>query len=277
MVMAPEIREWRHYDRMLGPAGRMALDAARLVPGQRVLDVGSGAGGSALEAGHRVGKDGSVVGVEDDPAAVHVATLRAREQLLSWVRFAALDLARAELPQAAFDAVVSRFGTGRLHDPLRTFSRLAGALAPGGRLAFVALREGARCEWLDLPRRVVAEVLGAEPARSVGAGTEHALTPIGSERARALLERAGFSAVELTPIEQPWWVGDDVDDAVEFFFETQGRALDASAEDFARLTRALGRALRPHARADGVWLPAAAWLVTARSPGLAPAGRGEGN
>jgi cyclopropane fatty-acyl-phospholipid synthase-like methyltransferase len=55
--------------------GRL-LRQAGLAPGMRVLDLGSGAGNVARLAAELVGPGGSVVGIEQDPAAVGLAQPR---------------------------------------------------------------------------------------------------------------------------------------------------------------------------------------------------------
>lgn len=264
-------REWRRYDRMLGPPGHRAVDAVSLAAGQRVLDVACAAGGCTLEAAHRVGRRGIAVGIDTDGDAIRAARTRAGEQLASWVTFAVADLERTELPVGAFDAVISRFGLANVRDPLRAFERLARGLVPGGRLAFACWRAAVENHWFTLPRRVVAECLGSASGRAVEA-SELGPRPFAFAERSALegrLAAAGFSELRLEPFDDAIWIGDDVDDAVELFFETDGRVLDGLLDQrrFERVTRKLRRALAAYERADGVRVPAAAWIVSARRPG----------
>jgi hypothetical protein len=68
-------------------------------------------------------------------------------------------------------------------------------------------------------------------------------------------------------LDQSVCLGDDPDDALEFFFETDGRALgDAlELEQLARAADALRSAIAPWMGERGVWAPASAWLVAARA------------
>lgn len=257
------VREWRRYERMLGPAGQVALDQARLAVGERVLDVGCGVGGMTLQAAHRVRSRGLAVGLDADPSAIEVAAARASEQRLEWVRFSTLGAAPSTLRQPAFDAMIGRFRIAGVRTSV--LGRLAATLVPGGRLAFVCWRRPADNDWFTLPRRVLADVLGADAFGA--ADGSFGLSE------RAVLERrvarAGFSEPRIEPFDFDLWVGDDVDDAVELFFEGDGRSLDVSVDDAGlfRVTQALRRAYAEHAGPDGVRLRAAAWLVGARWTG----------
>src|SRR5258707_3337905 len=58
---------------ILGPWAPLLVDAARLVAGDRVLDVACGTGVVARAAAKRVGPTGRVVGVDLNPGMISVA------------------------------------------------------------------------------------------------------------------------------------------------------------------------------------------------------------
>jgi hypothetical protein len=115
----------------------------------------------------------------------------------------------------------------------------------------------------------VADTHGAEVATALARPTLSARAFALSERdaVARLLAGAGFAKIEIDAFDASVWVGDDVDDALEFFFETDGRPLDDRLDQkgIERLTAALRRELSAHERSDGVWLASSAWLVTAHS------------
>jgi hypothetical protein len=82
-----------------------------------------------------------------------------------------------------------------------------------------------------------------------------------------LLTGAGFTSIEIDPIQAPMWFGAGLGDAYAFALGLLGWMLDGLDED--RRTQALG-ALRAtidaHSTADGVVYRSSAWLIRAGEP-----------
>jgi ubiquinone/menaquinone biosynthesis C-methylase UbiE len=74
----------------------------------KVLDLGSGAGDVALLAAHLVRPEGTVVGIDTNPAILEVARARARDAQHRNVSFEAGDIRGLSLARD-FDAVVGRY------------------------------------------------------------------------------------------------------------------------------------------------------------------------
>lgn len=104
----------------------------------KVLDVGSGAGDTAMLAAQLVGPSGRVVGVDLNPAIVETARRRVGSMGYSNVRFVARDLQQVDLDDD-FDAVVGRLILIHLPDPAATLRQLVTRLRPGGIVAFQEL------------------------------------------------------------------------------------------------------------------------------------------
>lgn len=105
-------------------------DAARLGPGDRVLDVACGTGVLAREAARRTGEAGSVTGLDRNPGMLAVA--RRQGPGIVWQE------GRAEaLPfeDASFDAVVSQFGLMFFEDRTMALREMRRVSRPGGQIA----------------------------------------------------------------------------------------------------------------------------------------------
>src|SRR5450432_999963 len=125
-------------DVQLGELGLKAIAALGVRPGERVIDVGCGCGGTTIELARRVGETGRVLGADISAPMLAVAKGRAAAQALNWASFEQAD-AQTYLFEPA-DAVFSRFGVMFFADPVAAFANLRLALAPAGRLAFVCWR-----------------------------------------------------------------------------------------------------------------------------------------
>ena len=106
---------------------------ARLLPGERVLDLGSGSGMDAFAAAAQVGSRGRVTGVDITPEQLLKAESLAQAEHVSFRR-ARIE----ELPfdDGSFDVVISNGVINLSADKRRVFAEAARVLRPGGRLAF---------------------------------------------------------------------------------------------------------------------------------------------
>lgn len=272
-----EGRHWaahhERYEAMLGSFGLQVLEAVEIRPGERVLDVGCGAGDLALAAARTVGSNGRVVGIDLSVPMLETARGRASVAGLGNVSFVASDAQTSELGEGAFDVVVSRFGVMFFADPVAAFTSVARALRPGGRLAFVCWQDAGVNEWMLAPSMAaLAHVRPPDPA------VFETLSPFefaDTERVTEILEAAGFTDLAIRGIEQPllFGGGGTDDDAVEFFRDGSfGGALLAAAgpEETANALAAVAETLEAHATPRGVELGAAAWLVAATTPSACP-------
>ncbi len=101
--------------------------------GDRVLDVGCGPGFTTLELADWVGPQGQVTGI--DPSSRFTGHLREQARLLSLEHVEVIDgTVDAMPPEQRFDVIHVRWVLCFLQDPSSAIGRLAGLLAPGGRL-----------------------------------------------------------------------------------------------------------------------------------------------
>lgn len=242
-------------DRQLSPLGLRAMAALDPRPGERVLDVGCGAGQTVMQLAAAVGPAGAVVGIDIAPRLLAIA--RERTAGLANVGFALGDAQTSPLEAGGFDAVFSRFGVMAFADPVAAFGNLRQALRAGGRLAFVCWRSLAENELDLLPLRAVGLEAGAD------------MTPFAFEdpaRLRGVLGAAGFDAVTVEAHDQDVGSGDlEAMLAVVLAVGPLGRLLRETPSLKAEAEPLVRRALAAREGAGGVTLKAATWIVTARA------------
>src|SRR5262249_46926492 len=111
------------------PLTRRLFRHAGLVPGMRVLDLGSGAGNVARLVAELVGPDGAVGGIEQDPAA---GELRRRRTHAPNIEYRVGDVQTLDGVEDGFDTVVGRLILMYLPDPVFALRRAASRVRPGG-------------------------------------------------------------------------------------------------------------------------------------------------
>jgi SAM-dependent methyltransferase len=115
--------------------GRRTVDGLDLKPGERVLDVCCGSGGSALPAAERVGPSGQVVAADLAERLVVLGRDKARAAALENLEFRVADMLKLGYPDGHFDAVVCVFGIFFVPDMEAAVAELWRMVRPGGRLA----------------------------------------------------------------------------------------------------------------------------------------------
>ena len=111
------------------------FDLADLVPGQTVVDLGSGSGMDAFYAASLVGPDGQVVGVDFTPEQLEKARRIAASAGLDQVEFLEGPIEALPIRSASADCVISNGVINLCPDKLAVFAEAARILRPGGRLA----------------------------------------------------------------------------------------------------------------------------------------------
>jgi arsenite methyltransferase len=106
----------------------------RLEPGERVLDLGSGAGTDSLVAAQMVGPEGSVTGIDMTPEMLDKARRGAAEQGAGNVEFIESEAERLPFPDDSFDVVISNGVIDLIPDKDAVFAELHRVLRPGGRI-----------------------------------------------------------------------------------------------------------------------------------------------
>ncbi|NUR75000.1 MAG: methyltransferase domain-containing protein [Thermoleophilia bacterium] len=106
----------------------------RLTPGERVLDLGSGAGTDSLVAVQMVGRAGRVTGIDMTPEMLAKARAAAAEMGVANAEFVEGEAEQLPFADASFDVVISNGVIDLIPDKDAVFGELFRVLAPGGRL-----------------------------------------------------------------------------------------------------------------------------------------------
>jgi SAM-dependent methyltransferase len=109
-------------------------ELGRLASGERVLDLGSGAGTDSLIAAQMVGSEGRVTGIDMTPQMLAKARTAAGELGVTNVEFVEAEAERLPFPDESFDVVISNGVIDLIPDKEAVFSELHRVLVPGGRL-----------------------------------------------------------------------------------------------------------------------------------------------
>jgi SAM-dependent methyltransferase len=242
-------------DAQLSPLGLRAIEALSPQIGEAVLDVGCGAGQSALQLADRVGPTGSVTGVDIAPPLLEVARRRATG--CSQVDFIECDALRLALPEHSIDCVFSRFGVMAFRDPVAAFSNFRRMMRPSGRLAFVCWRSLDENELDLLPLQA--------------AGLEGWLDPTPFSLAdsgyiRTTLQAAGFRQVTIQAHDEMVSSGDlNAMIMVLLSVGPLGKIIRENPNMRAAAESRVRAALADRGNEVAVALNAATWIVTAQS------------
>ncbi|WP_354637146.1 methyltransferase domain-containing protein [Kitasatospora camelliae] len=251
----------------------LLLEAAAIGPGERVLDVGCGAGQTTRLAAGAAAK-GSVLGLDLSAPMLARARALAAEEGLERIAFEQGDAQVHPLPTAGFDVAISRFGIMFFEDPVAAFGNIGRALRPGGRIAFVCMSDPARTEWVQVFDAVRA-VLPLPPQDGGGPSGPGMFSLADPAVIHRVLGAAAFTDVRTEPVEAPGRFGRDAWDAADHVLGSGpvrhlASLLDPAGTDGRtgadRVRAALATALAAYERPTGVHLRTAAWLVTATRP-----------
>ena len=264
-------KEWARradaLDLLLGPPAEEGLRRLHAEPGERILDLGCGAGVSTQTLANAVGETGSVLAVDVSPDLL--AQAHARLAGLAHVEILQADAERHAFESAGCDALYSRFGSMFFDTPGPALANVRTALKPGARAVFVAWREAARNQWASVPMTSSTEGAAAQGPKS-GPGPFGWAAP---ETFENVLNQGGFKDISYEPYEFMAEIreGDDPDPVVraaDFMMRIgpmAARLKGASDEAKAEARTFLCQRLARHVQAGAVRLLASAWIITARA------------
>lgn len=262
--------EWAAHsdpiDIMLAPVTDATLQALDLQTGQRVLDIGCGAGATTLEIARRVGANGAVVGADISPQMLDVARERAKDAGVQ-VEFLEADAGAHDFG-APFDRAFSRFGVMFFEQPAHSFAHIRRSLTADGRLAFACWRPMSENPWAEIPISAIEPMLKEPlPRPDPDAPGPYALAD--GAKIERILGEAGWRDVSLARWDGDIPIGGDgsLEEIASFVMKIGpcARAIADQQLDAKEARERLIDRLRPLYANGRLPMPSACWIVTARA------------
>ncbi len=156
---------------------------AELVPGEVVLDLGSGGGIDVLLSARRVGPTGKAYGLDMTDEMLELARRNQREAGVTNAEFLQGTIEKVPLPDASVDVIISNCVINLSPDKDRVFREAIRVLRPGGRFAVSDL--------------VVQGRMPPELKRNIEAWSGCVAGALEEDEYRAKLAAAGFRDIEV--------------------------------------------------------------------------------
>jgi SAM-dependent methyltransferase len=253
-------------DIVLGPVADVLFDRAKVKAGERIIDVGCGAGATTIALAEKVGASGRVLGIDISAPMLARAKQIAPKGLP--LEFMLADATVYKFEPASFDLLASRFGVMFFAEPALSFANMRRALKPSGRLAFACWREPRDNPFFMAPLQAVYKHVPKLPPP--GPEDPGPFAFASEARVQRILSEAGFTGIKMEPCDLSLdvAVGRGLDAAVQGALEIgpASRALaDHPADVRAAAANSIREALKAFAVGQTVPLPASIWIVTASS------------
>jgi SAM-dependent methyltransferase len=181
---------------------------------RRCIDIGCGFGETTQRLADLVGPSGFALGTDSSPRFIEDARREAAEAGVENIEFEIAD-AQTAAWDPLYDYAFSRMGTQFFAAPVPAMRAIRGALKPGGRLAKICWRRKAESPFWAETEQVVERFLSRPEeyeADTCGPGPFSLGNP---ETTRGILEAAGFDAIELHRRDFDYFMGADMDEALE--------------------------------------------------------------
>lgn len=253
-------------DQLFKPFADLLVEAVSAGPGERVLDVGCGTGGTTLAVARVLGAKGRCTGVDISEPMIAAARARAEGEglLADFIRADAQDYA---FEAASFDTIISRFGVMFFEDPVRAFANLRRAARDDAELRFITWRSPEENPFMTTAERAAAPLLPDVPAREPDAPGQFAFAD--HRRVRRILEEGGWVDIDIQPVDIACTLPEK--ELVRYFTRLGplGRILhEADEKTRTQVIETVRAAFDSYVRGAEVRFDAACWLVGARARSL---------
>lgn len=182
----------------------MMLDAARIGPGSKVLDIAAGSGDQTLAIARRVGEHGYVLATDFSDEFLALAQNNLIAAGFHHVKTQIADAQALGLAGANFDAAVCRLGLMYCADPKAALIEARSALRSGGRFSAVVFSHPKHNPCVTMSMAIARKHTG-RPAQSsdtpIGPGNLFSLGEPGL--LAQMLEAAGFDDIDVRSVSAP--------------------------------------------------------------------------
>ncbi len=266
-------RNWlanlQKFESMIAPIGAELITHARFKPGEHVIDIGCGGGGTTMSIARSVSPGGHATGLDISKELIMSCGVRASMGTPSDIRFVCADAATVTVTGGPFDRLFSRFGSMFFEDPNAAFRNLRRMVKDGGRIDLAVWAAPEDNGWIRTIMSAIARHVALPPREP------HAPGPFAfadTDYLRTVLAQADFGEIEIDAIERDLPVGGagaTPREAADMLMSTLsvGQAVKAAApEKRDAVIDEIEAALAPHYQpGKGNLLGGKAWIVTARA------------
>lgn len=258
------------FEGMIAPMGAALVKHAAYMPGEHVVDIGCGGGGTTMTIARIVSPGGSATGFDISHDLIVSCGVRASQGTQSSIFFVCGDAATTIPTNAPFDRLFSRFGCMFFADAVAGYTNLRKMLKKGGRIDLAVWGPPDRNPWMQTVANVVARHI--PDSADAPPPAPHAPGPFAfadPEYMRDVLTKSGFGEIEITPCEAMLAVGGSGAtplEGAEFIMSAMHFAQQIDDADRAKVVAELAAALEPHHQPKkGNMLKGMAWLVSAKA------------
>lgn len=203
-------RQLQTWGEQTAPVAQWMIEAAKLAPGQRVLDLAAGPGEVGFLAAKQIEPGGTLICSDQSEPMLELARTRGDQLGLTNVEYRLLGGEWIDLELASVDVVLCRWGYMLMVDPAAALRETRRVLCSSGRVVLAVWAAAEQNPWLTIPLAVLVEH-GLAPQPQPGTPGTFAMGD--AELVRAMLEDAGFTEVAVDAIEisraapefDSWW------------------------------------------------------------------------
>lgn len=255
---APQIYEEQHVASLFRPLAELTLRHVDVLEGARVIDVACGTGIVGRLVAEKLGKSGTVAGVDLNAGMIEVAK-RSAPMTDADVEWHQGDVNALPFPDARFDMAFCQQGLQFFPDKLAALKEIRRVLAPGGTLILTV--------WSSVtPSGVaIADALARHVSVEVAKTSFAPFSFHDPEDIQALFVESGFSEIQMEIIVLERRIG-PAEEYIPEVMASAPYAKDVESLDMATrqaMVKEVGEALQNYRKDDGFDIPHQAHLIRA--------------